>query len=399
MNRLVIFLSLYFCIYGSAHLYLLVKARRAFYLQGVHYFLLFAIFTFLLLAPINARLLESQGHWLPALILAWIGFVWMGFVFIFTCLALPMDGYHLLVGTGQQLFSTDWTSIMLSKRESIGLITLITCAAMGYGVFEAYHIKTEKITISSSKISAATGRLRIVQISDVHIGPMIYPGRLKPVIAAIEGAKPDIVVSTGDLIDGQLHDPSKVLNLLRGIHAPQGKYAVTGNHEYYSGLKNASDHTERAGFMMLRNRSIPIGKEIVITGVDDPTGGPPKDAPSEGGLLDRVSDKKFSLLLKHRPEVDDSNEVKFDLQLSGHTHKGQIFPFGWLVRLPYPLGHGLRPIGQDRHIYISRGTGTWGPPIRLLAPPEITIIDLMPVVNEDKQPNSVADPNQKIKSQ
>jgi uncharacterized protein len=397
MSRLVIFLSVYFCVYGSAHLYLLVKARRAFYMHGVHYFLLFVIFTFLLLAPINARLLETQGHWLPAQILAWIGFIWMGFVFIFACLALPMDGYHLLVGTGQQLLGTDWTSIMLSKRQNIGLITLITFAAMGYGVFEAYHIKAEKLSLSSDKITAATGRLRIVQISDVHIGPMFYPGREKPIIAAIEGAKPDIVVSTGDLIDGQLHTPSKVLNALRCIHAPLGKYAVTGNHEYYVGLKNASDHTERAGFKILRNQSIPLGKEVIITGVDDPTGGPKKSGPSEGELLDRVPDKKFSLLLKHRPEVDGSPGKSFDLQLSGHTHKGQIFPFGWLIRWSYPLGHGLRSIGPDRHIYISRGTGTWGPPIRLLAPPEITIIDLIPASNKGKEQNRAANP--KIKSQ
>lgn len=382
MNRLVIFLLLYFCIYGSAHLYLLVKARRAFYLHGVHYFFLFAIFTFLLLAPINARLLESQGHWLPAQILAWVGFIWMGFVFIFACLALPMDGYHLLVGTGQQLFSTDWTSIMLSKRQSIGLIALVTCAAMGYGAFEAYHIQTEKITLRSSKLSATTDRLRIVQISDVHIGPMFYPGRLRPIIAAIESAKPDILVSTGDLIDGNLHNHSKALNTLRGIQAPLGKYAVTGNHEYYAGLKQAADVTERAGFKMLRNQSVPIGKEVVITGVDDPTGSK-KNNSSEAELLDRVPDKKFSLLLKHRPEVGGGSQEKFDLQLSGHTHQGQIFPFGWLVRWVYPLGHGLRAVAPDHYIYISRGTGTWGPPIRLLASPEITIIDLIPMINGD----------------
>jgi predicted MPP superfamily phosphohydrolase len=394
MSRLVIFLSLYFCIYGSVHLYLLIKARRAFYLHGVQYFLLFAIFTLLLLAPINARLLESQGHWLPAQILAWIGFIWMGFVFIFTCLILPMDGYHLLVGTGQQLLGTDWTSIMLSKRQSIGLITLFSCAAMGYGAFEAFHIKTERITLRSNKISPATQRLRIVQISDVHIGPMFYPGRLQPIIAAIESAKPDILVSTGDLIDGNLHNSSKALTALRGIQAPLGKFAVTGNHEYYAGLKQASDLTERAGFKMLRNQSLPIGKSVVITGVDDPAGGY-HNSPNEAELLNQVSNKKFSLLLKHRPEVEISSREKFDLQLSGHTHQGQIFPFGWLVRLFYPLGHGLRTVGPNCHVYISRGTGTWGPPIRLLASPEITIIDLIPMISEDKAQKSEADPSQK----
>lgn len=394
MSRLVIFLSLYFCFYGSAHLYLLVKARRAFYLHGVHYFLLFAIFTLLMLAPINARLLESQGHWLPAQILAWIGFIWMGFVFIFTCLALPLDGYHLLAGTGQQLLGADWTSIMLSKRQSIGLITLFTCVVMGYGAFEAFHIQTEKITLRSKNISDVTQRLRIVQISDLHIGPMFYPGRLKPIIAAIESAKPDILVSTGDLIDGKPHNASNAFTELRGIQAPLGKFAVTGNHEYYAGLKLASDLTERAGFKILRNQSVPIGKAVVITGVDDPTGSN-GNRPNEAELLDQVADKKFSLLLKHRPEVERGSQEKLDLQLSGHTHQGQIFPFGWLVRLFYPLGHGLRTVGPDCHIYISRGTGTWGPPIRLLATPEITIIDLIPMTNKKKVQDIKTDASKK----
>jgi predicted MPP superfamily phosphohydrolase len=394
MSRLLIFLSLYFCIYGSAHLYLLIKARRAFYLYGVNYFLLFAIFTFLLLAPINARLLEGQGHWLPSQILAWIGFIWMGFVFIFTCLALPMDGYHLLVGTGQQLLGVDWTSIMLSKRQSIGLITLFTCAAMGYGAFEAFNIQTEKITLHSNKNVTATQRLRIVQISDVHIGPMLYPGRLQAIIAVIEKSKPDILVSTGDLIDGKVHNSSKALTALRGIQAPLGKFAVTGNHEYYVGLKQAGNLTKKAGFKMLRNQSIPIGETVVITGVDDPAGGI-NNRPSEAELLNQVSEKKFSLLLKHRPEVERNSQEKFDLQLSGHTHKGQIFPFGMLVRLFYPLGHGLRTVGPDRHVYISRGTGTWGPPIRLLASPEITIIDVIPMISENKTQKSKAAPPKK----
>ncbi|MGD8836151.1 MAG: metallophosphoesterase [Desulfobacteraceae bacterium] len=378
MSRLVIFLSLYLSVYGSAHLYLLIKARRAFYLHGVQYFLLFAIFTFLLLAPINARLLEAQGQWVGAAILGWIGFTWMGFVLIFVCLALPVDGYHLLVGAGQHLIDTDWTSLMLSKQQSVVLITLISCAVMVYGAYEAYHIKTEKITITSSKISDKTGRIRIVQISDLHIGPMFYPGRLDPVIEIIEQAQPDILVSTGDLIDGHLLNPEETISALHGIKTRLGKYAVTGNHEYYAGLKQTSDFIQKAGFTPLHNKSITISDAIVITGVDDPAAGNSEKSPGETELLTRVPDDKFSLLLKHRPEINTGTRQKFDLQLSGHTHKGQILPFQWMVRLSYPLGHGLHQVAPERHIYVSRGTGTWGPPIRVLAPPEITIIDLVP---------------------
>lgn len=224
MSRLIIFLALYLCIYGSAHLYLLIKARRAFYLEGLQYFLILSLFLFLILAPINARMLESQGQWLPGIMLAWIGFLWMGFVFIFICLSLPLDGYHLLAGSGQQLFNTDWTAIMLSRRQRIGLVAVVTCAVMGYGAVEAYHINTKKIILHSSKIAETSGPIRIVQISDLHIGPMFYPGRLIPIIDAIKKAQPHMLVSTGDLIDGRVPAPTAMLTALEGISAPLGKY-------------------------------------------------------------------------------------------------------------------------------------------------------------------------------
>lgn len=378
MSRLIIFLLLYFSIYGCAHLYLLIKARRAFYLDGVQYVLLFAIFTFLLLAPLNARLLEAQGHWLPSILLAWIGFIWMGFVFIFTCLALPLDGYHLLLSTGQQLLNTDWTSIMLSKRESIGLVSLITCLVMAYGVFEACQIRAETVTIRSSKIPVEAGPIRIVMISDVHLGPMFYPGRLPPMIKMIDKARPDILISGGDLVDGYIYNETDMAAALKYISAPLGKFAVIGNHEVYEGLLRSIKFTRDAGFTLLRNQSVTVRNDLVITGVDDPAKKRDEASPDENKLLGSVPQNKFSLLLKHRPHVDKENLGKIDLQLSGHTHQGQIFPFGWVLRLSYPLGHGLRQIAPGRHIYISRGTGTWGPPIRVLAPPEITIIDLVP---------------------
>lgn len=379
MSRMVLFLAAYFCIYGSAHLYLLIKIRRAFYLEGLHYVLLFAVLTFLMLAPINARLVEAQGQWLPAVMLSWVGFFWMGFVFIYLCLALPLDGYHILTSMGQQLFHGDWTAIMLSRRQRIGLVSLITIALMIYGTFEAYQIKPQKIRLETSKISPDAGTLRIVQISDLHIGPMLYPGRLTPIIETIKNARPQILVSTGDLIDGYVVFPDAATAALHNLPASLGKFAITGNHESYAGIDIATNFTQKAGFTLLRNRSVTVGRDLIITGVDDPSVNSHKASNTEAELLAGIPDGKFSLLLKHRPKIDAESRNKIDLQLSGHTHQGQIFPFGWIVALSYPFPSGLHQITPGRHLYTSRGTGTWGPPIRLLAPPEITIIDLVPV--------------------
>lgn len=384
MSRWIIFILLYLSIYGSAHLYLLIKARRAFYLEGVHYVLLFAILSFLLLAPINARLLEGEKYWLPSVALTWIGFVWLGFVFLFVCQALIVDGYHLIIGAAQQMFGADWTAIMLSKRQCISLLTMSTAVIMIYGAYEAYHVRTERVTIRSEKIPAASGPVRIVQISDLHISPLVFPARLAPVIKAVQAAKPDILVSTGDLIEGDGLRPQKLMAALQSLSAPMGKFAVTGNHEFYAGISAASDFTQRVGFTLLRNKSVAVTKEIVITGLDDPMAKADDVRTKENDLLKQVPLKAFSLLLKHRPKIDSNNIDHIDLQLSGHTHKGQIFPFDGLVRLSYPLGYGLRQIAPNRYLYISRGTGTWGPPIRVLAPPEITIIDIVPAAGKSK---------------
>lgn len=383
MSRLLLFLALYFSVYGSINLYLLIKIRRAFYLEGVHYLLLFAVLTFLLIAPINARLLEMQGYWLLSTILAWSGFVWMGFVFLFSCLSLPLDGFHILIGMGQQLFDTDWTSFMLSKKQRVTAVSLITCILMAYGAIEAYNIKTETITLRTNKVSTKTGTIRIVQISDVHIGPMLYPGRLSAMVEAINKAQPHILVSTGDLIDGHIRNSDDIAAALNSIPAPMGKYAVGGNHEVYAKTHNPLAFTRKAGFTYLDNQSVSVTKDLVITGIEDPASERGKNEIDklETELLGRVSGKKFSLLLKHRPTINPASTDNMDLQLSGHTHQGQIFPFGLLVRLSYPLNHGLHQFAPNRHMYVNRGTGTWGPPIRILAPPEITIIDLMPSKN------------------
>ena len=309
--------------------------------------------------------------------MTWAGFLWMGFIFIYVCLALPLDGYHLLMGAGQRLAGTDWTGLMLSRRQSVGLSVVMTCGLMIYGAVEAHRISIESVTIRSSRIPPAA-RIRIVQISDVHLGPMIYPGRVAPIIHAIEQARPDVLVCTGDLIDGPMLHPTTIASEFGNISAPLGKFAVTGNHEYYSGIEPASAFIKEAGFTLLGNQSVSVGKFLMVSGVDDPAAGRlEKDKPTEAQLAASLPGDKFTLLLKHRPVIDPHTKGRFNLQLSGHTHEGQIFPFGLLLKLLYPLGHGLHRISADSSLYTSRGTGTWGPPLRILAPPEITVIDVV----------------------
>lgn len=378
MSQLIIFLSIYFAVYGSVHLYVLIKIRRAYYLESLQYGFLALLLLFLMLAPIQSRILETQGLILASTITAWIGFVWMGFVFVFVCLSLPMDGYHLLISFGQRITGSELTHLMLSRRQSVSVTSISACILLFYGAFEAGQLRVETVTIETTKIPVSKGPIRIVQISDLHLGTIHYPGRLETVAAAAKEAQPHLLVSTGDLVDGRVQSRTAAVERLKAIPAPMGKFAITGNHELYGNIKEAEKFTQEAGFTLLRNRSYTVDKIVTIVGVDDPTGGAIQAIKAEKKLLARTSNRRFNLLLKHRPTVDPDSQYRFDLQLSGHTHKGQIFPFSFLVKLRYPMYYGLHRLNSGASIYISRGAGTWGPPMRLLAPPEITIINLVP---------------------
>ena len=160
------------------------------------------------------------------------------------------------------------------------------------------------------------------------------------------------------------------------IPVKYGKFAILGNHEYYAGLKRSMEFTEAAGFKLLRDEFIEVAG-ITIFGEDDITGRKRGETKKSDYFLEALSKERdtFVLLLKHQPYVDE--DARFNLQLSGHTHGGQLFPFGFIVKLYFPKIYGLHELSENKLLYVSRGTGTWGPPVRVFAPPEITVIDLI----------------------
>ena len=193
----------------------------------------------------------------------------------------------------------------------------------------------------------------------------------------VREAHPDVLVSTGDLIDGRVDDEKAAVKLLRSATPRYGKFAITGNHEFYSGLGPALAFTRSAGFRVLRGEAVTVGDALNIVGVDDPAGpGYGSSETGEKAVLSSVSNGRFTLLLKHRPVVDAQSSPLFDLQLSGHLHDGQIFPFRLITRLFFPFIAGLYHFPPHAALYVNRGSGAWGPPIRVLAPPEVTVIEL-----------------------
>ncbi len=371
-----IFLLVFFLIYGGIHLYLFLGARASLAL-GTRSSVLLALFmSIMVAAPIIVHAAERYGLQPLAHFFAWTGYVWMGFAFMLFCLSLLFDCCRLLAHVGAYIFSFDPSSAIPHARfPFITLISLAAALAL-YGSFEALQIHTETITIQTAKIPREVGRFRIVQISDLHLGLIVREKRLERVLREIRAAAPDMLVSTGDLVDGETNNLSVLADLLREIQPAYGKFAVTGNHEFYAGLDQSISFTQRSGFTVLRGETADVAGFLTVAGVDDPTARiyRARAGRPENELMEGQTGGRFTLLLKHQPVP---SPAPFDLQLSGHTHKGQIFPFTLITRLVFPYNSGRYDLSNGATLYVSRGSGTWGPPMRLMASPEITIIDLI----------------------
>jgi predicted MPP superfamily phosphohydrolase len=249
-----------------------------------------------------------------------------------------------------------------------------------YGFFEALLIRTEHLTIKSVKIPANAPAIRVVQISDVHVGAIIGAWRLQRMLAAVTAARPDILVATGDIVDGQLHRRNGLAEDFKRVKPQFGSYAVLGNHEFYVGAESSVRFLEEAGFRVLRREAVDLKPYLRLAGLDDSAshGWGNMAVSNEKGFLPSAGEAPYTILIKHRPAVDSASMGKFDLQLSGHVHKGQIFPFNFLTWLSFPVKAGVNRLTDGAILYVSRGTGTWGPPIRFFAPPEVTVIDILP---------------------
>jgi hypothetical protein len=333
----------------------------------------------MILAPILVRVSEKAGLEGIARILAYIGYIWMAAILIFFVTGILTDIFRLIIYGLGSLLSKDFSFITSAHPIYFFMCLFAALFVVVYGFFEARKIRTEYIFIPTNKISSDVGRVRIAQISDVHLGLIVGEERLRTIIQAVQQAKPDILVSTGDLVDAQLDNIDKLADLLKTVDTKYGKFAVTGNHEFYAGLERSLKITEMAGFTVLRGRSVVIPGLITIAGVDDEAvrGWLKGDNTEENKLCSEIDNSQFTVLLKHRPVIYKGSLCSYDLQLSGHTHKGQIFPFGLITRLFFEKYYGFFDFKNGTYMHVSRGSGTWGPPIRFLAPPEVSIIDLV----------------------
>ena len=333
-----------------------------------------------------AMILGRFFHMVWARELVWIAFIWLGAMFWLLSMLALWEPVRIW-GALSQYF--EWRSFQLDEsrrlflsRTLAGGSLFMTLGLVGYGLKEALRIPSvTRVKIKLKRLPADFDGLRLVQLSDIHVGPTLGIDFVRGVVERVNELNPDIVAITGDLVDGGVGHLRQCISPLGDLKSRYGVYFVTGNHEYYAGVEPWLDELRKLGVRVLRNERVRIGTDEVgfdLAGVDDwraqrvqPDHGPDL----QKALMGRHSDDELVLLAHQPKQIVEAAAVGVGLLLSGHTHGGQIFPFGYLVRLDQPYISGLHQ-HEETQIYVNRGTGYWGPPLRVGAPGEISLLEL-----------------------
>jgi predicted MPP superfamily phosphohydrolase len=376
---MTIFFLVATAIYGALHAFIWWKTTRQLGLRGPAALALALFFALMVVAPFLGRLLRGGAPLLSAAELA--TFLWMGISFYLAMLNLSADLWNLAAALTRVVSPGAHLPLLGGPRLFYG-IAATTAAIVAWGTLEAANVGIRRIVVPTAKLAPGAAPLRVVQVSDIHLGLLIGKRRLGTILERVREARPDLLVATGDMLDAVGDHLEPLMLMWRGIAPRLGKVAVTGNHEYYTGIPGALAFLDGAGFRVLRDETLVLPGLANLIGKEyRAPGGLPGSPLRRRPLADLIGDGDpalFTLLLNHLP-IDFDEEAAplgVDLQLSGHTHDGQMFPFRWLVRLsfrhvagPYRRGGSL--------LYVSRGTGTWGPPLRFLAPPEVTLFEIV----------------------
>jgi predicted MPP superfamily phosphohydrolase len=377
-----------FTLYGISHLYMFLKLQSSLQLSTGNMFIPILLFSYMTLSPLIIHLYSRRGSLTISRLLAFPSYLWIAFVFFFLISAFSIDLYNFSVTFISFLSHRDFSGILFPPFFSFYMPFSLSVILTTYGYFEAKDLRTERVTIANQKLPESVRKLTIAHVSDFHLGIVVREKMLEKVIRTIEHINPDIIVSTGDLLDGEINHVDELAEGLKKLNARLGKYAITGNHEFFAGIGYSLKFIEKAGFTILRNQGMNLGNEINIAGIDDPLVedkyfGDTPTGDSEKDILSNLPRENFTLLLKHRPEIDVETLGLYDLQLSGHTHNGQMFPAGLAIKLFfYPHYTGFTRLFKGSALYVSRGTGTTLCPVRFLSPPEITVVD---IVNTKKE--------------
>lgn len=257
-----------------------------------------------------------------------------------------------------------------------GTAAAAAVTTVGYGTYGVLRgPSVQRVVVPLAKLPRRAHGFRIAVVSDIHLGPTLGRGFAERVVATINGTQPDLIAVVGDLVDGTVEDLRPAVAPLAGLRARHGAYFVTGNHEYFSGAEEWIEHVQELGLHLLANTRTEL-PGFDLAGVNDVQGASTGQGPDFGRALGDRDRSRTAVLLAHQPVlIDDAVAHGVDLQLSGHTHGGQMWPGNFLAGLANPTVAGLERYG-DTQLYVTRGAGAWGPPVRVGAPSDITVVEL-----------------------
>jgi predicted MPP superfamily phosphohydrolase len=371
--RFIIFMSLFLFVFALINLYISKRliGKLHFSHKIKRYFNIFLIINYL---GIVGYLFARYSDALPATLYLLFSLP-IGVLFLLFCVAIFYDISHLFINK---------VPMKENRREFFKKTLDFGSVVLGVGLsakamHEARYTITEDVTIDIKNLQQSYS---IVQLSDIHIGGLIDTQFIANLVKKVNNLQPDIVVITGDLIDIPIQSAIEPLSQLKNIKSKYGTFFVVGNHEYFHGVEEIISTVNSLGIKVLENESVYVGeknKGINIAGVYDHFGyRVDKLKPDILQALQNTDSNSPTILLAHQPRFIYEVNKGVDLMLSGHTHGGQLYPFRALVKIVQPYISGLYQHNENTQVYVNRGTGFWGPPMRLGSPSEITNITLQP---------------------
>lgn len=375
---MVLFFIAFFTIYLAMHVFTWFRFSSQLLLRGRSAATGYIVCLLLTITPFLAHLMPLS--WPRALVyIFWqFTFTWLALIFYLFLLQVLILALQLVLWP---FIRNAWSRISPTIACSIALVSLLM---VGYGFFEASRpLRIADYELESTKI---VRDIRLVFLSDLHLGVQKSSSRVKDIIALIEDQAPDLIIFGGDVVNDHLEWLEDEALQLKKLKSPLGKYGVLGNHEFYAGLKKSLDLFRDSEIVILDDETVQLTDlSLTLIGVSDPA---PFSSPREHqeevtrGLLQDLDQDGFKLLVSHRPwGFEEAVRAGVDLHLSGHTHNGQIFPFRYFVRLQFKYIYGLYEKAGTRLI-VTSGAGSWGPPIRIMAPAEIVVVDIVSTRNQ-----------------
>jgi predicted MPP superfamily phosphohydrolase len=377
-SSFVIFFSIVFTVYGAVNYYIFITGWNAIPHRSYTATMYIILYLFFSLSFIAGRILERKMLSWFSTFLVWVGSFWLAAMVYFLLFSVFFDLIRLV----NLIFPIYSTEPRLKYSELKFLLFFIVLSAVFVivllGFFNARIPRVKKLYIKINKPSKFSA-LKIAAASDIHLGTIVNQPMLRKIVTLINSLEPDLVLLPGDVVDEDI-GPVIKQNLgetLKLIKSKYGVYGITGNHEYIGGVEPACKYLEEHGINMLRDRVLQIEDDLFIAGRED------RSIKQFAGKLRKPLDEILKdidksnpiILMDHQPSgLADAEKNGIDLQLSGHTHNGQLWPFNFITKKVYELSWGFKTKGSTQY-YVSCGAGTWGPPIRTGNRPEIVLIN------------------------